>query len=210
MKITIAIILLILSVTTQAQILEIGPTYSTYKGDLRSDWGAQMKVFVYDDWLFISSGFEETRLTKVGQTTGKTNIYNIGVGARYPITNRIDLWGDFSYYNLNRKPYADNVDAEIVGRLLINDHGTPKWKAEHYVYKLESDNLGPRLGITFKAAKHFDVWIAGRFLSFSEKVSMCTGPDPKCKYPVAKGNRHWLNVKEVSFNSVQTGFMYKF
>lgn len=168
----------------------------TYEDDIRAD-GLAVHVAFFDPFrVFVS--WEEGNLQTVGQTQ-RLNLLGAGAGYRLDLGRAaISIEGGRFWPTVNGAPA---VQAEIITRSLINDHGDPGWTATNFDYDLHAGWGGSVEG-SLKAGRWVEFFIRGRLLKLDEDFDMCTGSDPECNFPVI-GN-HWQNRKT---RSLVAGFI---
>lgn len=179
--------------------LSLAPYISTYESTIRTEPGVQVSLGYP---VYVFGAYESPDLKIVGQHIPST-VWGVGLGYSVELTDNVSIFLEGGYYMPNTNP-KDVVEAEVVNRVLRNDHGVPSFRATHFEYELE-DGYGGRIGLDLALSKHLSVFAAYRFLKFNENFHMCTVPEA-CAWPAPEGEKHWANRDTRSYSSVQIGF----
>lgn len=184
--------------------VEIGPTLGVAGSErLKDDWGWQARV---GGDVYVVGSYEKRAIKMVGQPLAKTDVWGAGLGYRNS-DDWFTYFVEIGYFWPDVKLGDEAVVWEAVSRSLINDHGPIPFRPHHVDYKLEG-GWGGRVGIAYQAARHITVSAAYRALKLREGYDVCTGGDPKCKYPV--DGLHWQNRKTLDFSGWEFGVWARF
>jgi len=148
--------------------LELGVIGSIYDGQIKTDFGYQLKV---GKDIYAWGSYENPDFAILGQV-GDLETWGYGVGVQHS-------WGKvvgFLEYGIfdPKAEFKPAVQNEVVNRVLMNDHGErPPFRDTSYRL---NQGYGGRVGIGYDLSDHFRVSFAYRFLNIDEDIDAWNGP----------------------------------
>ena len=164
--------------------------------------------FNVGDPLYVWANYTDADIQQIGQTLGGINMYGLGLGYRWQLTEKTSALIEYGYYKPDPDP-APNVEWEIVEYTLRRDFGQPLFTARNHVYELDSSN-GIVVGVDHAFNDWLSVGVAYRALSFNEKFEMWVGERHDPSKPETDCVCWWVMNENRSMNSVQARITYTF
>ncbi len=155
--------------------------------------------------VYAWGSYLDVDLSLVGQGIGSVATVGTGIGFKYNFNDHVYALIEVGVYDPHFSGRQPIVHEAVVTQLIF-EHSrggstvpTRHIPLENAVYDL-GRVYGGSVGVGFKVRRHLSVEAAFQFRSFRESMDMCTGDDPSCDYPVAEGEFHWQNRRNMNAN----------
>jgi len=160
------------------------------------------------DPFYVWGSYEDPDANQLGQPLGGLDMYGVGAGYSFAISERTNAFIEYGYYKADPQP-KPNVEWEIVEYTLRRDFGQPLFTASNHVYELESSN-GVTLGLEHEFNDNVGVSVSYRALAMGEKFEMWTGERHDPSKPETDCVCWWVMSENRNLSAVQARITYTF